>query len=126
MPERRKRSVLMIAAALLLVVSAALLYSRLRDKLETQPVPPVATDIAPDLSAAPPPAPRPNTTPGAAHTPDTGPHATSPSSLPAPVETAPVVRVTEADQSSGWDTWITDQTGATRERISGIRPQHRD
>jgi localization factor PodJL len=47
LPERRKRSILMIVAVLLLLVSAALLYSRLPSKPEVKTVPPATEQSAP-------------------------------------------------------------------------------
>ena len=117
LPERRKRSVLMVVAALLLVVSAALLYSRLRSKpeLETPPAPTEqstpapaaeiapAPEASPELQAAPAPEPAPPTTlepapaPGAPPAPEAAPeapHATTPSANDS--ELPPPVRVREA------------------------------
>jgi localization factor PodJL len=55
-PERRKRSVLILAAAFLLLVSAALLYSRLRSKPEAEAILPTAEQTVPAPSSAPAPA----------------------------------------------------------------------
>ncbi len=46
-PSKRKRSLLMIAAAILLLISAALLYGRLGSKPETSGTPPAAEESVP-------------------------------------------------------------------------------
>ncbi|MGC2409278.1 MAG: hypothetical protein WA441_04610, partial [Methyloceanibacter sp.] len=57
LPERRKRSILMIVAVLLLLVSAALLYSRLRSKPDPEIGPPATERSAPTPAAEAIPAP---------------------------------------------------------------------
>ena len=75
-PERRKRSILMIVAVLLLLVSAALLYSRLPSKPEVEAVPPATGQSAPAPAAEAMPAPAPEATP-------------TPQAAPAPEAAAP-------------------------------------
>lgn len=83
-PERRKRSILMIVAVLLLLVSAALLYSRLPSKPEVEAVPAATGQSAPAPAAEAVPAPAAEATPAPA------PEATpTPQAAPAPEAAAP-------------------------------------
>ena len=90
LPERRKRSILMIVAVLLLLVSAALLYSRLPSKPEVETDPPATEQSAPAPAAEAIPAPAAEASPAlqAAPVPEAAP--------PLAIEAAPETTIEDA------------------------------
>lgn len=125
---RRKRSVLIIAAAVLLALSAVLLYGRLRSKPEPEVIPPAVEQSAPapESRVAPAPAPGPE---GEGHTSSQGSGAAIPpdqwGSWPIPEsETSPAnSAVIQEDETSGFAEVVKSSRRASTLPASELVPE---